>query len=245
MKISLKWLSRYVDLEDRPVRQILDDLTMSTAEVEGVEEYGAGLEEIVVGHVVEREKHPGADKLTLTRVDIGEGEALQIVCGAPNVAAGQKVAVVRPGCTLPGGSKVKKSKIRGVESFGMICSENELALSDESEGILVLDSRAKVSMRFVDVVDVRDWVLEIDNKSINHRPDLWGHYGIARELAASFGRPLRPVCEPFELPAKGRTLEVAIEDLEACPRYTGLVLESSTHLRITRVVWPSSSISVV
>ena len=86
MKVSLKWLSRYVDLEDRPVRQILDDLTMSTAEVEGVEEYGAGLEEIVVGHVVEREKHPGADKLTLTRVDVGEGEALQIVCGAPNVA---------------------------------------------------------------------------------------------------------------------------------------------------------------
>ncbi len=225
MKLSLNWLSDHVDLGDKTPQQILDDLTMSTAEVEGIEEFAGGLDGVVVGHVVEREKHPDADKLSRTRVDVGQGEALQIVCGAPNVAAGQKVAVVLPGATLPGGIKIKKTKIRGVESSGMICSEVELGLSEEGKGILVLDENATVGTKLTDALGCHDHVLEIDNKSINHRPDLWGHHGIARELAAIYGRPLRPACERIELPAKGRTLEVHIDDLEACPRYCGLVLE--------------------
>jgi phenylalanyl-tRNA synthetase beta chain len=225
MKISMRWLGRYVDLSDKNPEQILLDLTMSTAEVEGIEAFGAGIEDVVVGHVLTREKHPDADKLSVTTVDVGDGEPRQIVCGAPNVAAGMKVAVVQPGGSLPGGIKIKKTKIRGVESLGMICSERELGLSDAHEGILALPADAPIGARFVDAFPVQDHVLEIDNKSINHRPDLWGHYGIARELAAIYGRPLQPVCASIPFPASGRTMAVTLAEGVACPRYVGLVLE--------------------
>ncbi len=208
MKLSLKWLSRHVDLSGISPEQVLNDLTMSTAEIEGLETFAGGLDALVVGHVVHRERHPDADKLSLTRVDVGESEPVQIVCGAPNVAEGMNVAVVRPGSKLPavGDSpalKIKKSKIRGVESFGMICSERELGLSDEHDGILELASGLVPGTPFPQAVDVIDHVLEIDNKSINHRPDLWGHYGFARELAAIYDRPLRPLCALQDWPKTG------------------------------------------
>ena len=185
MKLSLRWLARHVDLSGIEPRQILADLTMSTAEIEGIEPFGQGLECIVVGHVLAREKHPDADKLSVCMVDLGNGAPVQIVCGAANVQKGQKVAVIRPGDSLPdhggkGGLKIKVGKIRGVESHGMICSEQELGLSQDHDGILVLPATAVPGSRLVDVLPVQDWVLEIDNKSINHRPDLWGHYGFAR-----------------------------------------------------------------
>ncbi len=238
MKLSLRWLSRHVDLSDVSPQQILSDLTMSTAEIEGLERFGEGLEPFVVGHVRKREPHPDADKLSVCQVDLGrpgegEGGVVQIVCGAPNVAPGQRVVVIRPGDTLPasggkGALKIKVGRIRGVESHGMICSESELGLSDEHDGILVLDADAPIGARFVDVANVQDWVFEIDNKSINHRPDLWGHYGFARELAAIYRKELRPVCEPFPLPARGRRVEVEIEDRDGCPRYCGVVIDGVT-----------------
>ena len=231
MLISKKWLSRYVDLDDRSAQEILLDLTLSTAEVEGVTRYGDGIDEVVIGHVVEREKHPDADKLSVTRVDVGLGELQTIVCGAPNVAAGQRVPVILPGGRLPGDFKIKKSKIRGVESHGMICSEKELGLSEESAGILVLPEDAPIGAKFVDALGIADDVFEIDNKSINHRPDLWGHHGIARELAAIYGRPLRPAAEIGALPSDGRTIDITIESLDDCPRYLGLVIEG---VRATR-----------
>lgn len=228
MKISLKWVGRYVDLSGITPEQVYDDLTMSTAEVEGLEHYGEGIDEVVVGHVLAREKHPDADKLSVTQVDCGDGETRQIVCGAPNVAAGQKVAVVLPGSKLPtadGGTfKIKKSKIRGQESLGMICSEKELGFSDESDGILVLPEDAPIGAKVVDYLDVRDVVIEIDNKSINHRPDLWGHYGIARELAAIYGRTLEKLIRPVKIPTEGPALDVQIADRDACPRYIGTVV---------------------
>jgi phenylalanyl-tRNA synthetase beta chain len=225
MKVSLRWLSRYVDLDDLSPRQVLDDLTMSTCEVEGIEAFADGIDDVRVGRVVECGRHPDADKLSLTRVDTGAGELAQVVCGAPNVAQGQIVAVALPGASLPGGIKIKKTKIRGAESCGMICSEKELGLSGESDGIVVLEPGLTLGRRLVDVLPLRDHVLEIDNKSINHRPDLWGHHGIARELAAIHGRPLRPLCERVELPRKGRALPIRIDDPVGCPRYTGLVVE--------------------
>ncbi|MCA8977549.1 MAG: phenylalanine--tRNA ligase subunit beta [Planctomycetes bacterium] len=234
MKLSLRWLSRHVDLTGIEPRQILADLTMSTAEIEGLEAFGAGLECFVIGHVRKREPHPDADKLSVCTVDLGPaGGVLQIVCGAPNVAAGQRVVVIRPGDTLPaaggkGALKIKVGKIRGVESHGMICSESELGLSEEHDGILVLPENTAIGARFVDVCPVQDQVLEIDNKSINHRPDLWGHYGFARELAAIYGRELKPAALPLELPASGAQVEVVIEDHEACPRYCGLVIDGVT-----------------
>jgi len=230
VKLSLRWLQRHVDLSDIEPRQILADLTMSTAEIEGVEQFGAGLEPLVIGEVLHKEKHPDADKLSVCRVALGPGEVAQIVCGAPNVDRGQKVAVIKAGELLPasggkGALKIKRSKIRGVESQGMICSESELGLSEEHDGILVLDQDAPVGQRVAEALPVQDWVFEIDNKSINHRPDLWGHYGFARELAAIYGRPLRPVTEPLELPESGRRVEVRIEDRDACPRYCGLLID--------------------
>ncbi len=238
MKLSLRWLGRHVDLTGIEPKRILADLTMSTAEIEGLERFGEGLECLIVGHVRKREKHPDADKLSVCEVDLGhpahgQGGVLQIVCGAPNVAAGQRVVVIRPGDTLPekggkGALKIKIGKIRGVESHGMICSEAELGLSEEHDGILVLPPDAPIGARFVDVLHVQDWVLEIDNKSINHRPDLWGHYGFARELAAIYGRPLKPPFVPQAFPATGRKVEVRIEDRAACPRYCGLLIDGVT-----------------
>ena len=232
MKLSLRWLSRHVDLTGIEPKQILADLTMSTAEIEGLIRFGEGLECLVVGHVRSREKHPDADKLSVCQVDLGaaHGGVAQIVCGAPNVAAGQRVVVIKPGDTLPasggkGALKIKVGKIRGVESHGMICSAAELGLSDDHDGILVLPAEAPIGARFVDVAPVQDWVFEIDNKSVNHRPDLWGHYGFARELAAIYGRPLRPAFTPVSLPRSGRSVPVEIADPEACPRYCGLLID--------------------
>src|SRR5690606_18998084 len=134
MNVSMRWLSRYVDLDDKSPREVLADLTMSTAEVEGIRAFGEGLGDVVVGKVLAKDRHPDADKLSVTKVAVGDGEPLQIVCGASNVAAGQTVAVVLPGARLPDGTKIGKSKLRGVESFGMICSERELGLSEAHEG---------------------------------------------------------------------------------------------------------------
>ncbi|HZN40762.1 MAG TPA: phenylalanine--tRNA ligase beta subunit-related protein, partial [Planctomycetota bacterium] len=234
MKLSLRWLSRHVDLTGIEPRQILDDLTMSTAEIEGLVRFGEGLECLVTGHVRKREKHHDADKLSVCQVDLGPaGGTVQIVCGASNVQAGQRVVVIKPGDTLPaqghkGALKIKVGKIRGVESHGMICSEAELALSDEQDGILVLDPDTPIGKRFVDIAAVQDWVFEIDNKSVNHRPDLWGHYGFARELAAIYGRKLAPAATALPLPASGKKVEVVIEDKVACPRYCGLVIDAVT-----------------
>lgn len=232
MKLSLRWLQRHVDLSGIEPQQILADLTMSTAEIEGLERFGEGLECLVVGHVRTREKHPDADKLSVCQVDLGRenGGTAQIVCGAPNVAAGQRVVVIRPGDTLPAGGgkgalKIKASKIRGVESHGMICSEGELGLSAESDGILVLPADAPIGARLIDIAPVQDWVFEIDNKSVNHRPDLWGHYGFARELAAIYGRELRPAAAPVALPASGRQVAIEIRDAQACARYCGLFID--------------------
>ena len=231
MKISLRWLSRHVDLKGIDPKQILADLTMSTAEVDDLIRFGEGLEPLVVGHVRKREKHPDADKLSVLEVDLGNsGGVTQIVCGAPNVDAGQRVVVIRPGDVLPaaggkGALKIKVGKIRGVESHGMVCSESELGLSEEADGIFVLPPDTEIGARFVDVCPVQDWVFEIDNKSINHRPDLWGHYGFARELAAIYGRDLLPIVVPTELPTAGKKVNVEIDDKEACPRYCGLMID--------------------
>ncbi|MBL9078605.1 MAG: phenylalanine--tRNA ligase subunit beta [Planctomycetes bacterium] len=231
MKLSLRWLSRHVDLTGLEPKQILADLTMSTAEIEGLERFGDGLECLVVGHVRQCERHPDADKLSVCQVDLGAaGGVVQIVCGAANVAAGQRTVVIRPGDTLPaqggkGALKIKASKIRGVESNGMICSEAELGLAEAAPGILVLPADAPIGARFVDVLHVQDWVFEIDNKSINHRPDLWGHYGFARELAAIYGRELKPPVVPVPFPVEGRSVAVEIRDRDACPRYCGLVID--------------------
>lgn len=224
MKLSMRWLSRYVDLDDQTPEQVRDDLTMSTAEIEDVAVFGGELGDLVVGRVVEHGKHPDADRLSVNKVDVGDGEPLSIVCGASNVAAGQNVVVIKPGGVLPGGHKIKKTKIRGAVSLGMICSERELGLSEEHEGIMVLGDDLRPGAKLVDALPIVDHVLEIENKSINHRPDLWGHFGFARELSAILGRPLRSPKIADDIPSKGQSLGIEIEDRDDCPRFTGVVL---------------------
>ena len=192
MYVSYRWLARHVDLDGITPETLALDLTLSTAEVEGVEPFAPQLSDVVVGHVARREPHPDADKLSVCQVDVGGAELLGIVCGALNVAAGQKVAVARVGTLLPGDLKIKKSRIRGVDSCGMICSISELDLGDEHDGIWVLPDGAAVGQPVATALSIEDWVLEIDNKSLTHRPDLWGHRGIAGEVAAIYGRALRP-----------------------------------------------------
>ncbi len=225
MFVSYRWLERHVDLKGIRPETLADDLTLSTCEVEGLEPFVPCLGDVVVGHVVTRDAHPDADKLSVCTVDLGGGEdALQIVCGAPNVAAGQKVAVATVGTTLPGDFKIKRSKIRGVESRGMICSERELGLGEDHQGIWVLDAEAEVGRPVGPALGIEDWIIEIDNKSLTHRPDLWGHRGLAGEVAAIYGRELAPL--DLTLPPLGDEppFPLRVESSD-CPRYLGLAID--------------------
>ena len=192
MKVSISWLKRHVDLPES-VEEIEAALTSVGLEVEGKEEPGKVYEKLVVAKVLTCENHPDSDHLHVTTVDTGS-ETLQIVCGAPNVAAGQTVVVAPIGMELPlpDGTmlKMKKAKMRGIESFGMICAEDEIGLSDDHAGIMVLDDSIPAGTPFVSL-GLYDAVLEV-NVTPN-RPDALSHRGIARELAAKFNRPLKPL----------------------------------------------------
>lgn len=234
MQISTSWLARYVDAGLSP--QHLDGLlTLAGLEVEGVDVKGASVPEgVVVGHVQTAEKHPDADRLTVCRVDVGREALLDIVCGAPNVAAGQKVCVATVGTTLrlsdpKSGQKVPvtmaERKIRGAMSQGMICAEDELGLSDDHAGILVLDEAAPVG------TSVREWLgaggAVLDVNVTPNRPDATSHFGVARDVAALTGAALeRPsVTVPTPGGEAAERIAVRIDAPEACSRYTALVVE--------------------
>lgn len=227
MLISLNWLNDYVDLSDLTPEQVGELLSLHTAEVEGIEEIGASIADVVIGEVLERDQHPDADKLSVTQVAYGADGNVGVVCGAPNVRAGLKIAFAPVGSKLPGDLKIKKAKLRGVVSCGMICSERELELSEDHGGILELPDDAPVGMPLVEYLGLRDHVIELDNKSLTHRPDLWGHYGFARELAAILGRELKPLAlaavEREEAPSEpDDRFAIRIEDAESCRFYAGL-----------------------
>jgi phenylalanyl-tRNA synthetase beta chain len=189
MKISLNWLKDYVDLSDLTAAEIASALTNKTCEVEGIEHRGGGLDTVVVGRVLTCTAHPKSDHLHLLTVDIGTAQPLQIVCGAPNARAGITVAVAAVGTKLPNGLEIKESEIRGERSCGMCCSYAELDYSGENEGIAELPKDSKTGAKITDIIpDLTDDILDIDNKSITNRPDLWGHYGVARELSVIFNR---------------------------------------------------------
>jgi phenylalanyl-tRNA synthetase beta chain len=237
MLISFNWLGRHIDLGGLTPAQVASDLTLSTAEVEGVEEFLPQARAIVVGKVLSRDPHPKADRLSLCRVDVGGAEPVPIVCGAANVAAGQTVPVALPGTTLPGIGRLEKAKIRGEVSLGMICSEQEVGLADESAGIWVLPDALTAGQTLAQALDLGDAVIDIDNKSLTHRPDLWGHRGIARELSAIYRRPLRPLDTSWPALGAGASVPVSIEH-PSCLRYLALpidgvqVLESPLWLRV-------------
>ena len=233
MKISLNWLKDYLNIPLNP-EEISEVLTMIGLEVEGMEEVESvkgGLKGVYVGKVVECNKHPNADKLSLTKVDIGKGDLLQIVCGAPNVATGQKVFVVTAGSTLytPEGDawEIKKGKIRGEFSEGMICAEDELGLGDNHEGIIVLPDEAEVGTPAKDFLNLQtDLVYEIGLTP--NRSDATSHIGVANDLAAYFKNNLDDIVWPqvseFKPDVQKINIKVSVENLEACPRYSGVVI---------------------
>ncbi len=234
MKLSCSWLNEFVKIDDIDPRELCLKLTMSTSEIEGFEEVGDDLQNVVVGKIVEVNRHPGSDKLFLARIDVG-GSVLDIISGAPNTRKDTFVPVALIGAKLPDGTKVRRAKIRGVESFGIVCSEKELGVSDDHTGLWILDDEVihqhllKPGAQVASLFPTKDYIFEIDNKSITNRPDLWGHYGFAREIAAIYGRKLNPVYSSDQieevLKAKGsRHVDVQIEDEELCPRYTAIML---------------------
>ncbi|MEK7485454.1 MAG: phenylalanine--tRNA ligase subunit beta [Planctomycetota bacterium] len=232
MKLSLDWLNDYVDLRDVSPQEIAQAITLSIAEVEAVIPIGKELESVVVGEVLSVEKVPDS-KLHLTRVAIGSGEPLQIVCGATNVRQGMKIAVAQIGTLLPGASEpIKHVKLKKIDSYGMICSEVELGLGENSDGIMDLEATLKMPLTAGEslpkVMGIRDTLFEIENKTITHRPDLWGHYGFARELACIYQRKLKPLYTKKEweeiqkLPSQ-IPLKIQIQERTLCPRYSAMV----------------------
>ncbi len=226
MKISLKWLKQYIDVEASP-EEIAERLTMLGLEVESIEDLGSRYRGFVVGQVVSVMKHPNADKLTVCKVNVGK-DVVQIVCGAPNVAADQKVAVGLVGAVVPrnqhdpNGARFTLAhvKLRGQDSFGMICSAYELDIGEEREGIVVLDRTARPGTPLADQLGLNDVVFEIGITP--NRGDAMSHIGIAREVAVVFGRKLRlpaAKCREAKTPAS-RYAAVRIEDKTNCPRYS-------------------------
>ena len=229
MNISYKWLKEYVDFDLSP-EEVCAALTSTGLEVDALEEVQTikgGLKGLYVGKVLTCEQHPNSDHLHITTVDLGKGEPQQIVCGAPNVAAGQKVIVADLGCVLYDGDKefvIKKSKLRGVESNGMICAEDEIGVGTSHDGIIVLPEDAPVGQPAAEYYNLEsDWLIEVDITA--NRADALSHYGVARDLNAwlvSNGKPStlhRPDCKDFHVDDNSLPIDVTIENTEACKRY--------------------------
>lgn len=223
MKISLNWLKDYVSITKKP-EDLAKELTLKTCEIEEVVNEQNKFEGFFVGKVLKKEKHPNADRLSIAEVDYGQGKET-VVCGAPNLEEGQMIVFATAGTTVATGLRLKKIAIRGVESNGMICAEDEVGLSDKHDQIIVLDQKkAKVGMKFSEYLEKDDIVFEVDNKSITHRPDLFSHLGVAREIAAIQGKKfVEPKLQNVKETAKDR-LEVKIKDSSFCARYIGVVL---------------------
>jgi phenylalanyl-tRNA synthetase beta chain len=230
MRVPLTWLREYVPVE-APVEEIADRLVISTCEVDGIERVGVAdvngnLRLFRVGRVLEAVKHPNADRLQLCLVDIGEGDARQIVCGAWNFGRGATVAVALPGAVLPNGLELERRKVRGELSDGMILAEDEVQLGTDHAGIMVLPNGIEPGTPLADVLPLTDTVLELETG--HNRPDLLAVYGIAREVAALFDLELAP--PPGTDPSRegDEPVDVTVEDFEGCPRYIGRLFRDVT-----------------
>ena len=234
MKVSLKWLKEYVDIPS-DVKAFCEKLDMTGTGVEGVDESGASFSGVYVGQIVAKDAHPDSDHLWVTRVDVGERnlgddgspEPLQIVCGAQNFEAGDKIPVALVGAVLPGDFKIKKSKLRGQVSFGMNCSERELGLGGDHEGIMILPEDAPIGADFAQYYGLADTVLDLEITP--NRPDCLSMEGMAREVGAMYKLGVRDACAEVQLSEEGQAtselVDISIEDAERCPRYTARVID--------------------
>jgi len=240
MKISLNWLREFVNIpKDTDAHKLAMLFTIRTAEVETVQNQAGDFDNIVVGQILEIHPHPNADKLKVTKTSVGK-ETLQIVCGGTNIREGQYVAVAMLGAKVKWHGEgepvvMQKAKIRDVESYGMICAGEEIGIEQNNNpdagASPILDLSAlkpAVGMSIAELLEKDDTILTVDNKSLTHRPDLWGHYGIAREVAAITGEKLKPIKTTVKFPAKGSAFDVEVKDPELCPRYIGIKIDGIT-----------------
>src|ERR1700694_1079511 len=217
MKFSVNWLREFVDLPDK-IDKLADLLTLAGVEIEAIEERGAKIDKVIVAQITASSQHPNADRLTVCEVDDGSGTKRQIVCGAKNYKVGDKVPLALPGAKLPNGLEIKKSKLRGVESEGMLCSPIELGLGEDASGLLILSQEAKVGASIADLFP-SDTVLDVEIPP--NRGDLLSHFGLAREISALVGQPLRL---PNQTKAGGapalQKKGVTISALRECPVFS-------------------------
>ena len=227
MLISMNWVNDFVDLSGLDLEKLIHQFTLSTAEVEDVYHMGGDIENVVVARILSVENHPDSKKLHLLKVDAGD-KVYDCVCGAPNVREGMTVAFAREGGKV-GGMAITCARIAGVESHGMCCSEKELGISADHSGLWEITDDLPLGTPVTEAYAIRDVVFEVDNKSLTNRPDLWGHYGIAREFAALTGRALKPVTRMDLTPYKDLApIDIDVIDRELCFRYTGLKVRNIT-----------------
>ncbi len=227
MLLSINWIRDFVDLDGIDIDGLIQKFTLATAEVEEVYHIGRDIRDVVVGRILSVEPHPKSKKLHLLKVDGGDG-VYDVVCGAPNVEAGIKVPFVKEGGHA-GGMDIACRTIAGCESHGMCCGEDEIGVSDDHSGLMILPEDAPVGVDIKKLYEIEDTVFEVDNKSLTNRPDLWGHYGIAREIAALVGRPLAKfetidAARFDDLPA----VPLEVQNGEHCLRYSCMAIENVT-----------------
>ena len=227
MLVSMNWIRDFVDLEGFDIDALIHRFTLSTAEVEEVYHYGENTNNVVVAQIISVENHPNSKKLHLLKIDAGD-KTYDCVCGAPNVREGMKVAFAKEGGSV-NGFAINKASIAGYDSYGMCCSEAELGISADNSGIMEITDDIPLGTDLKSVYEIEDIVFEVDNKSLTNRPDLWGHYGIAREFSALTGNPLKPI-ERVDTSVYNNLppVNIDIEDTEHCYRYSGIKVDNVT-----------------
>ncbi|MBR2650396.1 MAG: phenylalanine--tRNA ligase subunit beta, partial [Clostridia bacterium] len=227
MFLSMNWIGDFVDLSDLDKKALIKNFTLSTAEVEDIIVKGEDTYGVIVAKIVSVENHPNSKKLHLLKVDNGK-EIIDVVCGAPNVREGMKVALATEGGSVSG-MKISVATVAGYESHGMCCSEAELGISDDHSGIIEITEDVALGTDIKELYDIDDIIFEVDNKSLTNRPDLWGHYGIAREFATITGRALKaPISVDVTAYKDLPEVAVSVKDPELCYRYSAIKVDNVT-----------------
>src|SRR2546423_7239636 len=222
MKFSVNWLGEFVDLP-ASVDELADVLTLAGIEIEHIEQRGAKIDNVIVAQVTASSQHPNADRLSVCEVDDGSGTKRQIVCGATNYKVGDKIPLALPGAKLPNGLEIKKSKLRGVESEGMLCSPIELGLGEDASGLLILSPNTKIGAPIADLFPT-DTILDVEITP--NRGDLLSHFGLAREIAALTGKKLKPMARESKIPVK--KTGVTISSARECPFFSARKIDNVT-----------------
>lgn len=226
MLVSMNWIKDFVNLDGEDLEKLIKRFTLSTAEVEDIFYKGKDIQDVVVGEILSCEPHPDSDHLHVLKVDGGD-QVYDVVCGAPNARVGIKTAFAKVGGQVQD-IKIKPAKLRGIESFGMCCSEKELGISDNNDGIMELDLDLKNGTDIKEIFPIDDVIFEVDNKSLTNRPDLWGHYGMAREFAALTGQPLKPLSVMENNYEGNDEVLVEVKNTDLVYRYSSVRIENIT-----------------